>query len=241
MVCWNSSGDEFKVVWGAPLPEGRYYCNSEYGCFDRSHIGTGDPPDILRQVKHAINSGGGVVVIRGNISTPIPGVSFVFVGYYRISSDLKPEDAEGVALAIYMHWSIGFEAWEGTLPGGDATSFAIEDLPTHYLSFYMAANNLSREQAFALLGAFEGTEEDPTREVKNYGFNPMVQDEEGNYNEGSWPEAMQITPIEDGWEHIKWDQEVTYGDVRVSVTSAYDGFTSVLATFGPILFSFGPQ
>lgn len=236
--CVDQGGDakicsrQIKGGGGQGQQGGRYLCNSQYGCFDKWHLGTGDPASIIRQVERAIAAGGGTVVVPGTISTPIDGVGLSFVGYYYVSGDADL-DAVGVAYAIHQHWSIAFEAWEGTLPGGEATSFAIEDLPSHHVGFFMAANGLSRDQAFALLGEFEETNEDPTRSVKNYSFTPLVQDESGNYSHVSWPEAMQITPIDNGWTHIEWDQEIRYrGQPVVSVSTLGDAGASA----GPLLF-----
>lgn len=128
-----------------------------------------------------------------------------YVGTYQISSDAKPEDTLGIAFGIYMDWGHRFEEWEGSSVLGllSDSSFAIEDLPSHYLGFFMAATGLSRAQAFALLGGVEGTKEEPTRDIENHTYNPWVDDKSV-----PWPTLMTSlmpTPIESGantWEFV---------------------------------------
>jgi hypothetical protein len=70
------------------------------------------------------------------------------------------------------------------------TSFAVEDLPSDYLGFVMAARHLSPAQTFAYLGAVTGSNTQPTRAVRNYAFSPLV-----NGVQVPWPRELAITPI----------------------------------------------
>ena len=115
-------------------------------------------------------------------------------------------DSEGISLGIYMDWSRRFELWEASVfVFGTNTSYAIEDLPSHYIGFFSKARGLSHAEAFANLGGVEGTNQEPPRlldwplgtweTTKNVEFTPRVQDGEGNWHNVPWPDAMTITPI----------------------------------------------
>ena len=45
---------------------------------------------------------------------------------------------------MYRDWSHKFETWEGSFPlgRGDNTSYAIEDLPTHWIGFFATAKRI---------------------------------------------------------------------------------------------------
>jgi len=179
-----------------PLPPGRYYRTENYGWFDSKHLNTGKPSKIIQDVKTAIAAGGGIVPVEQPIRMGI--FSSTFRGKYMVSGEATEEQAIGIALGIYEDWSIRFEAWEGSFPGpiGDDTSFAIEDLPTHYVGFYAAATGNDPATVFwNYLGGVEGTNQEPPRGVKNGEFMPMVQGEGGKWVHVPWPEAMTITPV----------------------------------------------
>jgi RHS repeat-associated protein len=190
-------------VWS--LPNTRYYLSEVYGYFDRSHLNTGRPTDIIADVKQAIADGGGAVRVPEMVSAARGKVWFRYIGTYQISSDAKPEDALGIAFGIYQDWGHRFEEWEGSfaLGRGNDTSFAIEDLPSHYIGFFIAATGLSREEAFAILGSVRGTSQEPTRNTKNRTYNPWVDD-----NSVPWPAlvtSLMPTPIASGtntWEFV---------------------------------------
>jgi hypothetical protein len=190
-------------VWS--LPNTRYYSSEVYGSFDKSHLNTSSPARIIADVRQAIDDGGRAVDISQRVSAAKGKVWFRYVGTYQISSDAKPEDALGIAFGMYKDWGHRFEEWEGSLAlgFGNDTSFAIEDLPSHYIGFFMAATGLTREQTFAILGGVEGTNEEPTRDIKNHTYNPWVGDKSV-----PWPAlvtSLMPIPIESGanaWQFV---------------------------------------
>jgi RHS repeat-associated protein len=187
---------------GAPvLSVYDYYCSEIYGCFDRQHLNTGRPGDVIADVRQAIADGGGEVIVRQGVAGALFGKHKpTFIGTYWVSSD-EPYDAVEIALGIYMDWSHRFERWEGTIEFfGKGTTFAIEDLPSHRLGFFIKDKGLHPAEAFALLGGVEGTNKKPTRDIKNHTFNPWVDGESV-----PWPSPMTVTPIESGsdtWEFV---------------------------------------
>jgi len=200
------------ISWRGPgepsLPAGRYLYSEVYGWFDTSHLRTGRPGNVIADVRRAVAASGGPVpikqLVRGGLT---------YIGHYQVSSKATPKDAVGTALGMYMDWSMRFELWESTISiFGVNTAFAIEDLPSHYIGFYAAARGISPAEVFANLGFVEGTDQEPPRftdwppgnwEIKNFQFTPRVQDDEGNWQNIPWPDAMTITPI--GSESGLWE------------------------------------
>jgi len=182
----------------SPDPNTRYYYSEKQGWFDRSHIGTGKPKDIIQQVKQFIADGGGVVSILQDVRAG--PITLIYQGRYQISGEARPEDAIGIAYGIYQDWSHRFEAWEGTMAFGRGknTSFAVEDLPSHHIGFYTAAYHVSVSDVLAALGGVEGTNAEPPRNVKNHTFEPVVKNTEGQYERVPWPSWMTVTPIGSG-------------------------------------------
>jgi RHS repeat-associated protein len=212
--CWNNPSIPGCGAYGFDfrVPAGRYYYSEDYGWFDKDHIGTGDPVGIIRDVRRRISEGGGMVTVKGGVGRKIGPVAIqgTYIRNYQIPGEATMDDAIGIALGIYMDWSIAFEAWEGStmvlgVPVGMNTAFAIEDLPSHYAGFWAAATELSTGVFFARLGGVEGTDEEPPRatdrltgnipEIKNYEFTPKVQDETGHWHNVPWPNSLTITPI----------------------------------------------
>jgi RHS repeat-associated protein len=192
---WYGPGEPF-------LPAGRYLYSEQYGWFDKSHFRTGKPGDIIADVRQKIKEGGGQFPIRQQIQGGL-----TYVGRYRISSEATENDALGIALGVYMDWSMKFELWEATVfVFGLDTAYAIEDLPSHYLGFYSEASGRPLPEVLMNLGA-TGTDEEPPRawdwlldrrnwvEIKNFWFTPRVADDVGNWCNVSWPDAMTITPV----------------------------------------------
>ncbi|MGC8960808.1 MAG: RHS repeat-associated core domain-containing protein, partial [Chloroflexia bacterium] len=177
-------------------PSGRYLCTEQHGCFDTYHLNTGRPGEIIKKVRTAIAEGGGMVPV-GQIIHMGPFTS-AFWGEYIISDEAAPEQAVGIALGIYEDWSIRFEAWEGSFPGpiGDDTSFAIEDLPSHYVGFYAATTGVSPDAVFwNHLGGIEGTNQTPARSVKNSEMTPKVPVGGNSWVNVPWPDAIAIAPV----------------------------------------------
>jgi len=182
--------------------------SEEYGWFDRGHLNTGDPGAIIANVKQAVANNGGSFSIQQRVRGDL-----TYVGNYQVSGDATPEDTVGIALGIYMDWSMKFELWEASVfIFGINTAFAIEDFPTHYVGFFAKDKGVSYAEVFANLGFVEGTDQEPPRftdwppanwEIKNFKFTPRVQNEEGNWQNIPWPNAMTITPI--GTDSGLWD------------------------------------
>jgi hypothetical protein len=209
--CANGDGSVMHPV--TPLPESRYIYNDQYGWFDKTHVGTGNPSEVISGVKTAVAADGGIISISQPIRDGITG----YTGNYLVSGDIAPGEVLGVALGIYMDWSIRFEAWQGTLPRslvGPLTPFAIEDLPTQYLGFYESATNMELAAIFACyLGQTEATEAPPhiwisnkssghpneqnqlhIERLTNRTFSPLVLTKEG-WQHVDWPEPLRLYPV----------------------------------------------
>jgi hypothetical protein len=189
------------LSWRGPkrsLPATRYYVSKVYGYVDRSHLRTGNPAQIIEDAEQTIGAGGGEIEVRGRVNALGGKVWFQYVGTYRISGNAEPEDALGIALGMYMDWGHRFEEWEGSfaLGFGDDTSFAIEDLPSHYIGFARAATGLSPEETFAVLGQFQGTDDEPPRNIKNHTYNPWVDDKSVPWSDLF--ASLMPTPIDSG-------------------------------------------
>jgi hypothetical protein len=234
--------------------EGHYLYSELWGYLDPNHFSTGNPIKVIEDVEKAIAKGGDEVRIEQPLSydTPFGRVTLIFVGIYYVSGDATPDQAIGIALGIYMDWSVKFEAWQAiTIIGpGSLSSFSMEDLPSHCVGFYAAATGQSVEQVLAQLGGdWRRTSQEPPKspawrfevkryawfvfispvvvtgavrvqwelarntEFKNYSFNPMVQDAEGNWYEKPWPAWMTITPI--GSESGLWRFQDAYFTVSI--------------------------
>jgi RHS repeat-associated protein len=225
---------------GAPsLPPGKYYYNPDYGYFDRSHFGTGNPEKVIADVRAAIADGGGSVTIRQGVRRGITG----YEATYSVSGNVTEDQTIGVALGIYMDWSIRFEEWEGNFPrviAGPRTSFSIEDLPSQYVGFFAAANNMTVPEVLAMLGGVESVDSVPhpnvysasvayrvapnplpmavsiiqttplsSERLRNTQFTPMVHTSEGWQNV-SWPNELQITPISNSGGLWEFQDEHTF-------------------------------
>ena len=201
-----------------PFESGRFLYSQRYGWFDQAHFPAGNQVGTIRDVLNAIDSGGDVVKIEGGIRG-----GFFYRRSYSISG--AAEDPIGVALGIYMDWSVAFEGWEGDFPFYvlSTSSFSMEDLPSHYLGFVAAArgfdsNNMAPFFAYYadVLGPIEPTTEGPpqaampnlcgglgcnvwygpiAQALKNHEFTPKVQGTNGQRVNVQWPSELTISPV----------------------------------------------
>jgi len=209
-----------------PAAAGRYLHSEQYGWFDNQHFHSGNPEQVIEDVRAAAKYGGGLVSLRQSVREGITG----YTGHYLVAGHLNEEEVVKVALGIYMDWSHRFEAWQGQLPRslvGPLTAFAIEDLPTHYLGFFAAANGLDIAEVFACyLGEVEATDtapphflvadasesgalDVPVQRLINEKFSPMVQTDEGWQNI-PWPPGLQLVPIDSASGLWAFEQEETW-------------------------------
>lgn len=211
-----------------PLPDTRYLYNEQYGWFDTTHFDAGNPAQVIADVETAVASGGGVISISQSVRDGITG----YTGHYLVSGDVYPEQAIGVALGIYMDWSIRFEAWQGRLPRslvGPFTPFAIEDLPTQYIGFIEDATGLERSVLFAcFLGEVKAAEAPPhlwpivdpnpvangpvlprIKRLTNETFQPMILTNK-DWEHVNWPVALRLDPIPSGYTTWLFEMEETW-------------------------------
>lgn len=195
-----------------PLPKTRYFYSDTYGWFDTAHFNTGNPAQLITNLEAAIKKGGNSII---SISQDVRGGVTGYTASYLISGEVSPDDALGVALGVYLDWSIRFEAWQGQMQRslvGPFTPFSIEDLPTQYLGFVGKASSLEVEGLFACyLGEVESAEGPPHLWIKtekldigielpaierltNRGFQPMVLTKKG-WQIVQWPAPLRLTPI----------------------------------------------
>lgn len=207
--CPAGSGQGRRLV--TPLPDSRYLYSEIYGWFDVSHLEAGHPDRVLADVQTAARHGGGVIVISQAVRDGLTG----YTATYLVSGDVQSSDITGVALGIYMDWSIRFEAWQGRAPRslvGPFTPFSVEDLPTQYVGFVDATTRLRVEALFACyLGPVTAAAAPPhlrqtsnlpdetitlprVTRLTNETFQPMVLTEEG-WQSVSWPVPLRLTPV----------------------------------------------
>lgn len=197
----------------ATPPTVHYFYNDAYGWFDTSHFYTGNPAKIIEDVQAAVLSGGDTISITQQVRDGITG----YTAYYRISSDVPKDMTTGVALGIYLDWSNRFEAWEESPPHGffgPFTSFAIEDLPSHYIGFFSTVRGLDPAYVLACyLGGVQATDQAPPRLVApehlpgstssidvpiqrltNKSFSPLVW-KNGSWRHVPWPRSMRMEAV----------------------------------------------
>ena len=215
--CADDNSHTLKHV--SPLPEGRYVYTDAYGWFDKTHFGTGNPAQIIADVETAVAADGGIVSISQSVREGLTG----YTGHYLVSGDIEPGEITGVALGIYMDWSLRFEAWQGSLPRnlvGPLTPFAIEDLPTQYISFVENATDMQIPVIFACyLGQAENADAPPHIWVSYQPESPT--------DESSFPEIDHLTnktfqPLihtENGWEHVSWPEPLRLYPIPSSIST----------------------
>lgn len=213
-------------VTAAEAPPGRYLYSERYGWFDSQHFYSGDPAQVLEDVRAAASNGGGLISIRQSVREGITG----HTSHYLVAGRLNEAEVVGVALGIYMDWSYRFEAWQGQLPRslvGPLTAFSIEDLPTHYVGFFAAVRGLEINEVFdCYLGEVETTDEAPphllltddletgtlgvpVKHLTNKKFTPIVPTDEGWQNI-SWPAGLQLAYIDSSSGLWAFEQEETW-------------------------------
>jgi hypothetical protein len=193
---------EFGTGGGEDLPPGQYYYTA-YGWIDRSHVGTGQPGEVIQQVRTRAEQGGGYVTIKAPISVKVFAVWFQ--GTYWVEGSVSEEQVVPVALGMFYDWSSRFEMWQGevgefwTLRPLLGSRFAIEDLPSNFLGFYSAVTGKSK--TIIVLDDLGGCVDAPATEPpdswgpwgdrKNFEFLPKVQDEKGAWVHVPWPDDIQ--------------------------------------------------
>jgi hypothetical protein len=208
--------------------ETQYFYSPHYGWFDASHFFTGNPAQIIQDVRDVGLKGGGVITITQAIRDGVTGYST----RYLVSSDIPEEKLLGVALGIYQDWSRRFEAWEARPPRGlfgPFTSFAIEDLPSHYIGFFATVHNVDPLYVLACyLGGVEAAESTPPRLVYpenlpgsmapselpvqhlvNKTFAPMVWGP-GGWRNIPWPKTMRLDAISTSSKLWRFESEETW-------------------------------
>lgn len=193
-------------------PNTHYLYSDRYGWFDVHHFFTGNPAKIIEDVQRVARRGGYVVIEQG-VREGITG----YRATYRIARDLPRSKVLGVALGIYQDWSRRFEQWEDQPPRaffGPLTSFAIEDLPSHYIGFFSVVHNVDPAYVLACyLGGVKAVETAPPRLVypedmagtsaldalpvqhlTNKTFTPMVWGP-GGWRNVPWPKSMRMQSI----------------------------------------------
>jgi hypothetical protein len=209
-------------------PQTQYLYSPQYGWFDISHFFTGNPAQIIQDVQDVITSGSGIITVTQEIRDGITGYS----ARYLVSSEIPEEKVLGVAFGIYQDWSRRFEAWEARPPRGlfgPFTSFAIEDLPSHYVGFFAAAHNMEPLYVLACyLGGVEAVEITPPRlvypenlpgsmtpsgvpvqQLVNKTFAPMVWGS-GGWRNIPWPKSMHMDAISTSSKLWRFESEETW-------------------------------
>lgn len=192
----------------------RYFFHEQYGWFDRTHFKAGNPGKLIDDVRRAARSGGGVVLVEQILHDGAAG----YAATYTIGPGIRRQNELAVALGIYQDWSYRFEGWQGRLPQRAAamlSSYAVEDLPSHYIGFFAEARHLETHEVFAcFMPNTMQTDESPPRftsaqavaanteaflnhpqRLVNEAMLPMVRDKDGWHNV-AWPTEMQLEAID---------------------------------------------
>jgi YD repeat-containing protein len=119
------------------------YIRTNYGAIiDYDHWNPKDAWDLIRDVETKKGHEFGAALF---IAGPFGYATGTITAKYSWSDPIS--DVYGVALAIWEDYQIKFEtAQDHRIIGTMASSFALEDLPTDYLSFYAAALAHSRRK-----------------------------------------------------------------------------------------------
>lgn len=195
-------------------PTARYFYNPDYGWFDRTHFGSGNPQQVIADVRAAVAAGGGEVTVEQIVHDGAAGYSAT----YTISGEVTRQNELAVALGIYQDWSYRFESWQGELPqrlAGFLSPFAVEDLPSHYVGFFAAAHEMEVHQVFACyLPATVETDDSPPRFTTSQSVVPNDEEEEEEENGLNHPQRLtneQLRPMifdKLGWENVAWPAEM---------------------------------
>ncbi|MCO6449756.1 MAG: hypothetical protein J5I90_03095 [Caldilineales bacterium] len=192
------------------LVDAKYLFSDDYGWFDASHFRAGDPKQLIRSVELAAGKAGRFIVVDQELHNGLTS----YEAYYWVSGNFEPERATNVALGIYLDWTRRFETWQGKPPRvllAPLTSFAIEDLPSHYVGFVAAARELSPLQVlFCYLGGVDAIDEEPPhfvltnehdiaslKRLENRLFTPVIKTEKG-WRRVPWPEEMKLDVVGPG-------------------------------------------
>lgn len=214
----------------------QYFYSPHYGWFDSSHFFTGNPAKIIQDVRDVVANGSDVITITQGVRNGITGYS----ARYLVSGEIPEEKILGVALGIYQDWSRRFEAWEARPPHGlfgPLTSFAIEDLPSHYIGFFATVHNVDPLYVLACyLGGAEAAastpprlvypenlpgsmtpSEVPVQHLVNKTFAPMVWGP-GGWRNIPWPKSMRMDAISTSSKLWRFEAEETwYFDQQVTM------------------------
>ncbi|MEM7345209.1 MAG: hypothetical protein AAF485_13275 [Chloroflexota bacterium] len=217
-----SSTPDYLVQLPPPVESEAYWFSTQYGWFDRSHIGFGNPVSVLEQVRNAAKNEGGTVLVEAEVSGHKTRIGFKIE--YEVEA-IKEADVEAVMIGILQDATREFEWWQLSIakPGPPlpedirsySTWFANEDLPSNHLGFIAAIlveqynqahqeNNSFDEFYRRILASFEaeprpnGEEEKPwsydvAEPARNYEFTFWVPDDQGGYNRVEWPTEYRFS------------------------------------------------
>ena len=194
-----------------PLPprqEAPYIFSEDYGWIDRGHMLPYLAENIIEQVSHRINNGGGQIILQAQPTGPRILGSYLayYERRYSVSEEATEDQIIGIALAIFMDAGERWEKWQGEIAFG-RSEFHIEDLPSNYLGFVSAANQWSEEEVLSQLGEFSLSHKSPhcawsdcfasvwPRLPQNRTHQALVYKNK-QWKSVEWPSSLQITPID---------------------------------------------
>jgi RHS repeat-associated protein len=228
---WSRSGywfDDYNYeqlsAWRDEIFSHRYIHTRDYGSFDQSHINPAAGMDIINHVIGALGRPCGHTfevsrfqdsiwqkIYKGGNQRGIPipetlpqglGTGGSFQVEYWVSGDIIPAQVNRIALGIYMDLERRWENFQGTMFFSSYSHYAVEDLPSDYLGFYMATRGLQKTPE-NLLDVFKHLAPvlrtcsscTPNRIEENHEFRPRVR-HKGTWMNIDWPPQLQLpTPI----------------------------------------------
>lgn len=217
-------------------PKGRYIYTNGGEYIDADHFNISGALDVIQQVK--LGKGVRIPSSGQNLLCPapcdrIPGLVGISVDY-----SLNPPimDNYGVALAIWEDFQTRFETAQPSDTFGVAggiSNFALEDLPTDYLSFWAAAKadaegrttvSSAQRQSYLneIISSLGGLKERSDRETPhcsvfiincpytNKSFTPKVEQREVlHYTLGICPVCIDIPHENVSYVNIPWPVDLT--------------------------------
>lgn len=174
-----------------------YVATEQCGIIDWGHQNPANARELIEKVRNASELlrfdaersqfPAAAAVAQHQQRSSLLGIEFnAFQTRFSINQPLTESQALSVALGIFTHISLGFEEqqasvdWMKSIVGKPSSSFAGEDLPSNWMSFYRAAKGWSPDQLLEICGCIQNLDEGSNE--RNESFKPLRQE---------WPKDLR--------------------------------------------------
>jgi RHS repeat-associated protein len=214
---------------------GDQFCILNNGGFiDESHVGTSNPTSAERfwdDFNKAVKKGTSVKLRQSS-----PGFTFYVIYDLSIPEGTLLEELKLIGAGIWLDFQKEFEAWQYAQYagiGGNHSSFSNADIPSAYLGYVTAVNDVSYESVIEQLGGGVTSSDAPPgfrqRDILTFvdpgmykciygGSCPAtssrndtrylkVPDGTGSYTTIPYPETLDIVPSNNYWDFNSWGVE----------------------------------